>query len=177
MFSLGISQTRSQHRDLQQQTSTLTRSQRLILFLFANAPTVFFSFGVVFLSGRFYSPEDGYEFRYPQTWVGDSVSGCFCFDVHSLERGGTVVSARSLQRRCISRQPRPFGSAEVRGKEKISGGALSFSLICTSGGVCVLRNAFAPSPVNVSAGFRHNGSHRAAEPTHEKYVEAQGALP
>lgn len=23
---------------------------------------------------RFYSPEDGYEFMYPQTWVGDSVS-------------------------------------------------------------------------------------------------------
>lgn len=26
------------------------------------------------LGNRFYSPEDGYEFMYPEAWVGDSVS-------------------------------------------------------------------------------------------------------
>ncbi|CBN74878.1 conserved unknown protein [Ectocarpus siliculosus] len=69
---------------------------------------------------RFYSPEDGYEFMYPDTWVGDS--GLALRRQRDLEdlRASPAAVARARQRRSSSAPEVAFGPQGGDGIENVS---------------------------------------------------------
>eukprot|EP00752_Nemacystus_decipiens_P010935 g9718.t1 len=69
---------------------------------------------------RFYSPEDGYEFMYPQGWVGDS--GLALRRQRDLEdmRASPAAVARARQRRSSSAPDVAFGPQGGDGIENVS---------------------------------------------------------
>ncbi|CAN0020439.1 unnamed protein product, partial [Hapterophycus canaliculatus] len=69
---------------------------------------------------RFYSPEDGYEFMYPETWVGDS--GLALRRQRDLEdmRASPAAVAKARQRRSSSAPDVAFGPQGGNGVENVS---------------------------------------------------------